>query len=348
MAATLTPEIKAHMASLARNVENNAITALTTYAEDRIDEFVTRSDETLSKKIDKELAKLEKGVRAANRTYEKVRSVSTITVKEDGQVVSKAQGLYHKDFDTLMQVLLVHEHPFLVGPAGSGKSQAAQQAAEALGVKYYVQSVGAQTAMSHIFGARDIHNDYRATHFRDAYENGGVFCMDEIDAGNANVLVGINSALSNKLCSFPDAIVPMHPEFYFVGTGNTMGRGASRQYVGRNQLDEATLDRFTVVEWPYDENLERALAGDSAVQVAWMELVWTIREYCLSHEIRGVVSTRAILRGSKLLSILPFDKVVEMVLLPTFSADDRENVIKQVNSFAAANSSVFAKKPIAA
>jgi cobaltochelatase CobS len=41
---------------------------------------------------------------------------------------------------------------------------------------------------------------------------------------------------------------------------NTFGTGADRQYVGRNQLDESTLDRFRIgqIERDYDSEIVSA------------------------------------------------------------------------------------------
>src|SRR5215217_6156820 len=94
--------------------------------------------------------------------------------------------------------------------------------------------------------------------------------MDEIDAGNANVIIQVNAALSNGYCSFPDGMVQRHDDFIFLASANTFGDGASRQYVGRNQLDAATLDRFTTLVWEIDEELEEIMAGGSADGKKWL------------------------------------------------------------------------------
>jgi len=45
-----------------------------------------------------------------------------------------------------------------------------------------------------------------------------------------------------------------------VATGNTYGTGGDRQYVGRQALDAATLDRFVMIEVAVDEKLEENVA----------------------------------------------------------------------------------------
>ncbi len=82
-----------------------------------------------------------------------------------------------------------------------------------------------------------------------------MFLCDEIDAGNANVLATLNALLSQPIAAFPDGMVERHENFAFLAAGNTTGAGADMKFVGRNQLDGATLDRFVFVFWEYDEEL---------------------------------------------------------------------------------------------
>jgi hypothetical protein len=145
----------------------------------------------------------------------------------------------------------------------------------------------------------DATGTYRPTAFRKAFEGGGLFLMDEIDAGNANVLTCLNAAIGNRVCSFPDKMVECSEDFFFMGAGNTYGTGANRQYVGRNPLDGATLDRPAVLDWPYDEELELTLAGLDCE--TWVQRVQSIRAACLALDIRLIVSPRASIRGAKLL-----------------------------------------------
>ena len=110
-----------------------------------------------------------------------------------------------------------------------------------------------------ITGYMDATGDYVRTAFRNAFEHGGVFLFDEVDNGNANALGVVNSALANGSMAFPDGMVKRHPDFLCVASANTYGRGADRQYVGRQALDAAFMDRFEVIHVDYDEALEEAL-----------------------------------------------------------------------------------------
>lgn len=151
-------------------------------------------------------------------------------------------------------------HVLLVGPAGTGKSMMAQQAAEGFGQDFHALSLGPTTPMSKIFGYYDAHGQYHGTPFRSAFEHGGLMLLDELDSGHPGLLAELNQALSIRSCAFADGMVAAHPDFRLVATANTYGTGGDRQYVGRQALDAATLDRYVVVDVPVDEDLEERIA----------------------------------------------------------------------------------------
>lgn len=244
--------------------------------------------------------------------------VTVVEVKTP--VETKQMGVQHKNFPTLVSVLSQRVNCLMVGQAGSGKTMGAEKAAEALGLKYYTISVGAQTTKTEFFGYMDATGKYVRTLFREAFEFGGVFLLDEMDAGNANVIVSINQALANGITAFPDGMVPKHPDFILVATANTWGNGTSREYVGRNQLDASTLDRFAMIEWSYDEELEDSLVDNKK----WLKEVRRIRQIVADKKIRTVISPRASITGSKLLAAgLPWDQVKEMLVLKSMNESER-------------------------
>jgi hypothetical protein len=180
-------------------------------------------------------------------------------VRVDGSVSNV--GVQHSSFEALLKIVAQRVNVWLPGPAGSGKTSAAHAVAEALTLPFYAVSVGPQTSQSQLLGYYDANGKYVTTQLRQAYEHGGVFLLDEVDAGSPAVLVTINALLANGHASFPDAVVERHKDFVLIAAGNTYGQGADRQYVGRQQLDAATLDRFAVLDWEYDPTLEAHYAG---------------------------------------------------------------------------------------
>jgi MoxR-like ATPase len=136
----------------------------------------------------------------------------------------------------------------------------ATHAAQALGLALHGISLGPTTPMSKVFGYYDAHGNYHDTPFRRAFEQGGVMLLDELDNGHPGLLAELNQALALGVCAFADGMVPAHPDFRLVATANTYGTGGDRQYVGRQALDAATLDRFVTIDVPVDESLEERVA----------------------------------------------------------------------------------------
>ncbi len=252
---------------------------------------------------------------------ELLASTREIDVNLPGKKTKKIAA-QHKTFETLLLMVATKTPVYMVGPAGSGKTHAAEQVAKALGLDYYCESVCIQTPASKLVGYMDATGNYVQTVFRQAYEHGGIFLLDEMDNGNANVLAILNAALANGQASFPDGMVKRHKDFFCIAAANTYGYGADRQYVGRCQLDAATLDRFITLEWDYDEALERKIACNDE----WTDYVQAARKAASTLGIRVVISPRASVHGGRLLEAgMPREAVEHAVL---YKALDKQSVQK--------------------
>lgn len=216
----------------------------------------------------------------------------------DGKPLGTLEALRHFRTEQLLQVVACGIPAYVVGPAGSGKTTAADQVAKALAFPFYLQ--GAASGAHEFLGFIDAHGNYQGTPFRQAFEHGGVFLADEVDGSDPAALLVINAALANGHMAFPDQPAPVarHADFRMIAAANTYGNGADRQYVGRSQLDAATLDRFAMIDWPYDERLESTLAGNED----WTRFVQRARASVARLSIRHVISPRASIMGAKLLA----------------------------------------------
>ena len=252
------------------------------------------------------------------------KSVKTIEVKRvDGERVKVGQ--VHKEFDSILTCVTARVNIALVGPAGSGKTTTVHKVAEALGLKFYSKSVSAQTGSHEFFGYQDAQGRYVRTLFRDAYENGGVFLLDEFDAGNPNVLAALNQATANGSCAFADGMIDKHEDFVCIMAGNTYGHGATSDYVGRNPIDAATLDRFVFIRFDYDEDLELALAPNKD----WCIKVQAIRKRAIEKRVKTVISPRATIMGGQLLNAgMREKKVMDIVIHKGLTRDEINLITK--------------------
>jgi len=253
------------------------------------------------------------------------KNVKEIVVvkKETGE--RKEVGTQHFQFETLLMTIAARVNALMVGPAGSGKTSAAHAAAVALNIPFYSISVGMQTTKTEFFGYTDATGKYVRTLFREAFEKGGVFLIDEMDAGNANVITSINQALANGYCAFPDGMISKHNDFVIISSANTYGNGTNREYVGRNQLDAATLDRFAVIEWNYDTDLEGSLCGNKE----WLMFVRKCRANADKHKVRTVISPRASILGAQLIAQgIKLDAVKDMLIFKGMNETEKAKLVE--------------------
>ena len=266
---------------------------------------------------------------AAQAVFDRLppRQIQVTAPNWTGPIVN---GLTHYATSICLQIVGLNHPLMMVGPAGSGKTTIGETIAKALDLPFYITNAINDTF--ELTGFVDALGKYHATAFRRAFENGGVWVADEIDAWSASALLAANSALANGYCNFPDQSEPVHrhPQFRVVATANTFGTGADRVYVGRNELDAASLDRFATVEIDYDLSLERHLCNG---RQEWLDFVWQVRKIVTAKKIRHVVSTRAIAMGSSALNIgMTRGNVEDFYLFKGISATDRKKIVERMEN----------------
>jgi len=220
-------------------------------------------------------------------------------IKEKGKT-RVVKGVLPKEFPRMVQLGAARKNIMLVGPAGCGKTYLAAKLAEALKLDFADQSCSAGLSESAFTGwllpvGKSGQFEYVESPFIKMYENGGVFLFDEMDAADANLLTFLNKALANDSFYLPqrykNPLVKRHPDFVAIGAANTYGHGADAMYVGRNQLDAATLDRFRVgmITMDYSKEVEESIGNPKL-----LEWAWKVREAIRVKSLRRVMSTRTI------------------------------------------------------
>lgn len=219
----------------------------------------------------------------------------------------------------------------LFGKPGTSKSYSAHQAADALGLTFGLISLNPQTPESRLFGFRDAGGTYHRTLFRDAFENGGIYLIDEIDNASDALLTSLNSALANGHGAFPDGLVKRHADFVCIATANTPGRGGDVNHAGRRPLDAATIDRFVCIEWKNDNDLEKKLVHtiNPKSGASWLAWVRKVRTYCAQHHPRVIVSPRSAMMGARALVDSPFtmEQIADQTLFKGLDKDTRAKIV---------------------
>lgn len=257
-----------------------------------------------------------------DKTYGKLPT--TIEIVQNGQR-KEIEGLFHKNFEKIIQIVGQKIPLMLIGPAGSGKNHTLEQVAKALDLPFYFSN--SITQEYKLTGFIDAGGIYHETEFYKAFTNGGLFFFDEIDASCAESLIIINAALANGYFDFPNGRVNAHKDFRVVAAANTFGNGADMIYVGRNQLDGATLDRFATMEFDYDENIERTLCADDELY----RFIISIRDAIKKRRLRFVVSMRATINASKMLQAgIDKETIIRSVITKSMTKDDINTIINEM------------------
>ena len=213
----------------------------------------------------------------------------TLVTLPDGSTVA-VDGKAHAEFGAVCQLVKRGRNVYLYGPAGTGKTYLCKQIADALGLAFYSdQKISNDFQLT---GFVDASGKFQETELYRAVVGGGVYMLDEFDASDECAAVVLNTALANGYMTFPGVgRVELHKDFHAIACGNTIGRGASSDYTGRNCLDAATLDRFVIRPVGYDPEIELKKANGDKELVNFIHAVRAAVESC---GVSLVVSMRAI------------------------------------------------------
>lgn len=253
-----------------------------------------------NKKVQEAIQAAEAGIKAANekvaaatKELESAKSntrIIEVQVKSGPKKVKSITGVFHAKFERILSLAKRRKNIFIYGPTGCGKSYICSQVAKALNLNFYYVSCTSGMSEGTIAGrllpvGKQGTFEYVIGEFVKAYEQGGVFLLDELDAADPNVVLIFNSALASETMSVPNRpdkpYAKRHPDFICIAAANTVGTGADRLYSGRNKLDAATLDRFQIgkVFMDYDPNIEEQLCPDAELRNHLLNYRTKIRQH---------------------------------------------------------------------
>lgn len=239
----------------------------------------------------------------------------------------------HEKYDQIKTCLECNIPIYLAGPAGSGKNFTVEQIAKELGWNFYFSNSVQQEYK--LTGFIDAGGKFHDTEFYKACtdENDCIFFLDEMDASIPEVLVLLNAAIANGYFEFPCGKVDID-KVHFVAAGNTVGSGADELYSGRMVLDQATLDRFAIIEFDYSENIEMSISNGNKELV---DFIHSLRSIANNNGIRATFSYRCITMVTKLESAGMDLKTI--LTISVFKGMDKDTI----NTFNAAGYDKYTK-----
>ncbi len=243
-------------------------------------------------------------------------AVDLIRVQTPNEI-REFEGKAHKQLAKVVNLLNAGINVYLYGPAGTGKTHLCKQAAAALGVPFFSDQKICNEFQ--ITGFVDASGKYQETEFYRAFTTGALYMLDEFDASDPCAAVTLNLALANGYFTFPGVgRVEAHKDFRVIAAGNTIGRGATMEYEGRNCLDGATLDRFAVLPVGYDDEIELNKAnGDQEL----VNFIHEVRRAASACGVQIIASYRAIENIAKMRNIFTPSECLSMLLIKGIEKD---------------------------
>ncbi len=231
----------------------------------------------------------------------------------------------------------------LVGPAGNGKTTVAEEACAALGYDFIVIDATEYLEPADLVGTMTydpkVGEVWRDGPVTTAAREGKAVIINEFDALNPRAALCLQSFTQDpgpqrtgRYITTPGC--PDHDRVYPTGdcplivTMNTFGTGATREYVGRNALDAATADRFTIIGTGYENEAKiiqrRGFSKETAKWLAdWSH---STRQKIEDNALRVILSMRTLLRMAQAVEVYGWSqqKTIEREFLGRLDPDVRE------------------------
>lgn len=232
------------------------------------------------------------------------------------------------------------ESMYIAGPTGSGKSSLVTQTAARLNLQVQEVTANGQMELADLVGQHVLQDGNLV--FQDgpltrAMREGHIFLLDECDYLDPGVVAGLNGLLQGQplvLAEKGGEVVPRHPDFVFVATGNTAGGGDDTGlYLGTQRQNLAFMDRFFLMEVDYpsrDEEIQlvtRAIPNfPTAYAEKLVDFAVHVRRLFTGEEMDGpqmdfTISSRVLVRWAKY--TIYFKRVEQQGKSPLHHAFDR-------------------------
>jgi len=251
-----------------------------------------------------------------------------IHLTTDSRVLSiNVDNSDHPKTEDVIESLAIFGKSMLVGPAGTGKTYLVEKIANGLKVVFYKYSCSRDSSVHDLLGYKQPRSEeYLETTFIKAYENGGLFLVDEYDAMSGDMSLFFNGvADGSSFISIPHRdekpTATRHKDFYLVMCGNTWGKG-SVEFSGRDFQDSALMDRFRACRHMigYNEALEKQFLGNN--------YIWGMKLRKDLENTGSYLSTRNIEDMMKLLNAGKGKYYVTEMVCEDLEPEEREPILR--------------------
>lgn len=245
---------------------------------------------------------------------------------------------FHNQLPDILKILKIRnargftEFIWLWGAPGSGKTHLGEQISRGLQLQYYPFPADPTVTAGKLLGFNNIATgSFIQGWLYKPYKEGGLAFIDEGDLMDASCFAGANS-IENAYFTFGNGErVERHKDFYLIVSANTKGTGATKGFQ-RNKLDAATLNRFTMIELEYDEDLEKKIYGNPN----WAKYVHKVRAYCNNTFKETVhITSRPIRKGAAYLTdkTISREYICNITLFCLMTKDQKQQVLNNIGVY---------------
>lgn len=202
---------------------------------------------------------------------------------------------------------------YLTGPKGCGKSSLVLQFLARLNWPCIAVTPHEHMELSDLVGRPIVQADgsmaFQYGPLAEAARNGWVLLINELDAFDPSVSIGLNGVVEGEPLVIPEnggEIIYPHPDFRIAATGNTKGDGDEGFYFGTNSQNAAFMDRFWAVNVDYMEKeaemeiLKDKVSYDDAVIEKMVDFANDVRRQYIEGDIDATMSTRVLIRFAQM------------------------------------------------
>lgn len=288
-------------------------------------------------------------VQKATRKRSKLRKVLTSRVEVE-PADSMVKPSFWNDLCMYLRKGACRPAIALVGPAGNGKTTSAKAAMDAMGYGYVEIDCTEYTEPADLIGGMLIRAENGGTSsiwvdgaITRAFKEGLGIILNEYDALNPRAALCLQSVFQDPGRSGQGRYVttvgcPEHDRVYPQGdcpvilSLNTYGTGGSRQYVGRNTMDAASIDRLTIITTGYENEAAILVAHGYAKDTARRLEIWAagVRKQIDGNQLKVILSNRTLIRMAQGIDVYgwSWETAVEKEFLSRFEKANAD-VLKQ-------------------
>ncbi|MBT43259.1 MAG: hypothetical protein CMF12_12115 [Idiomarina sp.] len=298
-----------------------------------------------------------------------------LSIAAERHVLCPSKPNYVFDKDKLSTALAwmfstsIQQQLRLWGPSGSGKTEFVYALGDRMNMPVYPVPIHAGLLPSDVLVSKELVSSDKGVVTKDrllplaqAYLNGGIVLIDEVDHANEAMQTFLQALLDGKPLSIPEAglVIKKHPQCYIFATSNTTGEGGSAQYSSTQKENEAFRQRFSFLYFGYLSSQDEVavLAKEwpelpsklSAKLVAFANTIRAVSDEEAQDDLTAAANAQASYKGDPISAKIstrtlvalvawmkarfnaPFSKSFEMALRGACSAEAWEVVKEEANN----------------